>query len=190
MLLAHRIALAPNHKQAAYFARASGVARFAYNWALAEWRCEYKEGGKPSEMMLRKRLNALKRKQFPWMLEVSKCAAQEAIINLGVSFSNFFRDCKKPKAQRRFHYPKPKKKGVHDSFCAANEVGTFRCDGKRVKLPVVGWVRMREALRFEGIAKYVTVAREGDRWLASILVETPEPKKLNQPCLAVGAISA
>ena len=109
--------------------------------------------------MLRKRLNALKREQFPWMLEVSKCAAQEAIINLGVSFSNFFRDCKKPKAQRRFHYPKPKKKGVHDSFCAANEVGTFRCDGKRVKLPVVGWVRMREALRFEGIAKYVTVAR-------------------------------
>jgi hypothetical protein len=58
-------------------------------------------------MMLRKRLNALKREQFPWMLEVSKCAAQEAIINLGVSFSNFFRDCKKPKAQRRFHYPKP-----------------------------------------------------------------------------------
>ena len=80
---------------------------------------------------------------IPWLLEVSKCAAQEAIINLGVSFSNFFRDCKK-KAQRRFHYPKPKKKGVHDSFCAANEVGTFRCDGKRVKLPVVGWVRMRE----------------------------------------------
>jgi putative transposase len=45
---------------------------------------------------------------------------------------------------------------------------------------------MREALRFEGIAKYVTVAREGDRWFASILVETPEPKKLNQPCLVVG----
>ena len=118
MLLAHRIALAPNNKQAAYFARASGVARFAYNWALAEWRCQYKAGGKPSEMMLRKRLNALKREQFPWMLEVSKCAAQEAIINLGVSFSNFFRDCKKPKAQRRFHYPKPKKKGVHDSMIA------------------------------------------------------------------------
>jgi transposase len=61
MLLAHRIALAPNNKQAAYFARASGVARFAYNWALAEWRCEYKAGGKPSGMMLRKRLNAIAR---------------------------------------------------------------------------------------------------------------------------------
>ena len=38
MLLAHRIALAPNHRQATYFARAAGTARFAYfayNWALA-----------------------------------------------------------------------------------------------------------------------------------------------------------
>jgi len=28
--------------------------------------------------------------------------------------------------------------------------GTFRRDGKRVKLPVIGWMRMREAARFEG----------------------------------------
>ena len=51
---------------------------------------------------------------------------------------------------------------------------------------MIGWVRMREALRFAGIAKYVTVSREGDRWFASILVETSEPKKLNQASLAVG----
>lgn len=186
MLLAHKIALDPNNKQATYFAKASGAARFAYNWALGEWKREFEAGGKPSDAALRKRLNASKREQFPWMFEVTKCAPQEAIINLGVGFSNFFRDCKKPKAQRRFHYPKPKKKGVHDSFCAANEAGTFRCDGKRVKLPVVGWVRMREALRFAGVAKYVTVSHEGDKWFASILVETPEPKKVSQPCVAVG----
>jgi len=36
MLIAHRIALDPNNTQATYLARASGVARFAYNWALAE----------------------------------------------------------------------------------------------------------------------------------------------------------
>jgi putative transposase len=186
MLIAHKIALDPNNKQATYFAKASGAARFAYNWALGEWRREYKEGGKPSDASLRKRLNAMKREQFPWMLEVSKCAVQESVINLGGAFTNFFRDCQKPKAQRRFHYPKPKKKGVHDSFCAANEAGTFRCDGKRVRLPVIGWVRMRESLRFAGVPKYVTVSREGERWFASILVETPEPQKLNQPCVAVG----
>src|SRR5258708_15933492 len=127
MLLAHRIALAPNNKQAAYFARASGVARFAYNWALAEWRCEYKAGGKPSEMMLRKRLNALKREQFPWMLEVSKCAAQDAIINLVVTFSNFFRGARKPKAHRRFHYPKPQTKGVQSTFLPPHSVPASPC---------------------------------------------------------------
>jgi putative transposase len=36
MLLAHKIALDPTNKQRTYFARASGVARFAYNWALGE----------------------------------------------------------------------------------------------------------------------------------------------------------
>ncbi|WP_338018718.1 helix-turn-helix domain-containing protein, partial [Ectothiorhodospira sp. 9100] len=41
MIRAHRIALAPNNRQATYFARAAGTARFAYNWALAEWQCQY-----------------------------------------------------------------------------------------------------------------------------------------------------
>ena len=49
MLIAHKIALDPNNEQATYFAKASGTARFADNWALAEWRREHTEGGKPSD---------------------------------------------------------------------------------------------------------------------------------------------
>jgi hypothetical protein len=41
MLIAHRIALDPTDKSRTYFARASGVARFAWNWALAEWQQQY-----------------------------------------------------------------------------------------------------------------------------------------------------
>ena len=41
MLIAHKITLKPNNVQATYFARASGTARFAYNWALAEWTKQY-----------------------------------------------------------------------------------------------------------------------------------------------------
>ena len=41
MLIAHRIALDPNNVQATYLARAAGVARFAYNWALSEWQRQY-----------------------------------------------------------------------------------------------------------------------------------------------------
>ena len=186
MLIVHKIALNPNNKQATYFARGCGVARFAYNWALAEWQKEREQGGKPNDASLRRKLNTAKREQFPWMFDVTKCAAQEAIINLGVAFNNFFRDCQKPKSQRRFHFPRFKKKGKGDSFCAANEAGTFRCEGKRVKLPKIGWVRMREALRFEGTAKSVTISREADRWFASILIETPEPIQKQHPAVAVG----
>jgi putative transposase len=166
MLTAHRIALDPTNKQRTYFARASGTARFAWNWALGEWREQYKAGSKPSEVSLRKKLNAIKREQFPWMFDVTKCAVQEAIIDLGSAFNRFF--------ENKARYPRFKKKGVHDSFCAANEVGTFRCDGKRIKLPKIGWVRMREAVRFGGVLKRVTVSRTADRWFASILVGTDD----------------
>jgi putative transposase len=90
MLLAHKIALDPNAAQRLYFARAAGTARFAYNWALAAWQKQYKAGGKPSEVSLRRQLNAVKREQFPWMFDVTKCAVQEAIIDLGSSFRAFF----------------------------------------------------------------------------------------------------
>jgi len=38
MILAHKIELQANNKQRTYFAKASGTARFAYNWALNQWQ--------------------------------------------------------------------------------------------------------------------------------------------------------
>lgn len=184
MLIAHRIALDPANKQRTYFARASGTARFAWNWALAEWqrqhaaRREDQSLPAPSDAGLRRQLNGLKREQFPWMFDVTKCAAQEAIIDLGGAFRSFF--------EKRGRYPRFKKKGVRDSFCAANEAGTFRTDGKRIKLPVVGWVRMREELRFSGKLKRVTISREADRWFASVMVEAADIAPAEQPSDAVG----
>ena len=39
-------------------------------------------------------LNSLKETEFPWMYEVSKCAAQEALRDLDRAFQNFFRGLK------------------------------------------------------------------------------------------------
>ena len=96
MLTAHLIALDPNDFQATYFSKTCGVARFAYNWALAEWQKQFEEHKKdpakqkPTEGALRRLLNSIKREQFPWMLEVTKNAPQMAIIHLGKAFKNFF----------------------------------------------------------------------------------------------------
>ncbi|VVM08546.1 hypothetical protein MAMC_02263 [Methylacidimicrobium cyclopophantes] len=60
MLTAHKIALRPNNVQATDFAKAAGTARFAYNWALAEWKRQYeawkadKSLPKPSQTALRR----------------------------------------------------------------------------------------------------------------------------------------
>ena len=184
MLIAHRVELDPTDRQRTAFARAAGTARFAYNWALAEWRRRHAAREKdrtlpaPSEMALRRDLNALKRSLYPWMLEVTKCAVQEAVIDLGAAFRSFF--------DRRGRYPRFKRRGVRDGFCAANEVWNSVCDGRRIKLPRVGSVRMREALRFPGQPRRVTVSREADRWFASVLVEVADPAPLSHPEPCVG----
>ena len=184
MLIAHRIALDPTNKQRSYFAKGAGTARFAYNWALGEWRRLYEARKtdpalpQPTDAVLRRRLNEIKRATFPWMFDVTKCAAQEAIIDLGSAFRSFF--------EKRGRYPRFKKKGASDSFCAANEVGTFRIEDRRIKLPVIGWVRLRESPRFDGVAKRVTVSRTADRWFASILFEVADTVAAMPPISAVG----
>lgn len=178
MLLAHKIALAPNDAQALYFARASGTARFAWNWALAEWQRQYRDGSKPSDMALRRDLNRVKREQFPWMFDVTKCAVQEAVIDLGSAFRSFF--------EKRGAYPRFKNHDSRKSFCAANESGTFRAAGKRIKLPIVGWVQMREAVRFSGPLKRATVSLEGGRWFVALMIDTPDVQPLTGLQGAVG----
>ena len=166
MLRAHKIALDPNNAQATHFARACGVARFAYNWALAEWTRQYEAWKadnslpRPNQMALRRQLNAIKRSEFPWMLEVTKCAPQLAIMQLGEAFRNFF--------ALRAKYPKFRKKGIHDRFSISND--QFHIDGRRIRIPNLGWVRMREALRFRGKIVSATISRVADRWFASICV--------------------
>ena len=184
MLIAHKIRLDPNNAQATYFARASGVARFAYNWALAEWQKQYEASKrdtslpKPSQLSLRRQLNAIKKEQYPWMLEVTKNAPQMAIIQLGVAFKNFFTG--------KARYPKFRKKGVHDRFSITND--QLSIDGSRIRIPALGWVRMREVLRFEGKIMSATISRLADQWFVSITVETESltlPKAQNQGAVGV-----
>ena len=185
MLMAHKIALDPNNTQATYFARAAGTARFAYNWALDEWQRQYdawKQDNslpKPSQAALRRQLNALKRERFPWMLEVTKNAPQMAIIQLGEAFKNFWAG--------RAKFPKFRKKGVDDRFTLTND--RFRVEGPRIRIPNLGWVRMRESLRFTGKILSATISRVADRWFVSITVDTHDgshlPKAENQGAVGV-----
>ena len=172
MMVSHKIRLDPNNLQATYFAQAAGTARFAHNWALEEWGRQYQAHlldpalPKPSEAALRRQLNAIKRNEFPWMLEVTKCAPQMAIIQLGQAFDNFF--------AHRAAYPTYRCKGRDDRFTLTND--QFKVDGKHIHIPKLGWVRMRESLRFTGHIVSACISHTADHWYVSITVDTLEER--------------
>src|SRR5262245_36117912 len=82
MQRAHKIRLNPTPEQEVYFRKAAGTARFVYNWGLKEVKRALDDGRKPeSPLDLKVRFNAIKREQFPWVYEVTKCAAEGAFHN-------------------------------------------------------------------------------------------------------------
>ncbi len=164
MIFAHKIALDLTKSQEAYCRRAAGTARFTYNWALAEWQRQYRAGEKPTALKLKTQWNALKHERFPWVAEVHKDANQQPFTHLRTAFQKFFR--------REAGYPTFKKKDQHDSFYVSNDKCTFQ--GTRLRLPVLGAVRMREALRFTGKVMSVTVSRVAQRWYASVAVRVED----------------
>ena len=178
VVLSQQIALHPTAGQAELLCQPVGVSRFAYNGALAEWQRQYQAGEKPREAALRRQLNSIKQQQFPWMLLVPKSVPQQALKNCGAAFQRFFR--------KQGGYPKFKKKGVRDAARLDNGPGTFEFDGQRVRLAVLGWVKLREELRFSGQALSTTVRRVAGRWLVSVPVEVELPEAVRESQAAVG----
>jgi putative transposase len=132
--------------QATYFRRACGTKRYAFNWGLAEWKRMYEAGEKPNADKIKRRWNAHRKAELPWTYDVTMCASGQAITDLGTAFSNFFRDCKRPKEQRHFRYPRFKKKALNESFALWND--PFEVCGREVRIPKLGAVKLREELRF------------------------------------------
>jgi putative transposase len=175
MIKAHKIRLHPTPEQATYFARAAGTARFTFNWAVAQWQQQYEAGGKPSALALRTHFNAIKKAQFPWVYEVTKCAVEGAFMDVAVAFKNFFEG---RKAGRKIGYPKFKsKKRSRPSFYLAND--KFSVGDHFLDVPKLGRVNMAEKLRFSGKILSARVTKTAAWWFVSIAVEMPDDIPLN-----------
>jgi putative transposase len=180
MIFAHKIALDLTQDQEAYCRRAAGTARLTYNWGLAKWQRQYHTGEKPTAAKLKQQWNALKYERYPWLQDIHRDAHAQPFANLQSAFHAFFQNLKDRKAgktKRKVGYPTFKKKGHHDSFYIAND--KVQVQGKRLRIPKLGWVRMREAVRFTGKLMAAVISRTADRWYVSLSVQV-EP--LPPPC--------
>ncbi|MFH1579907.1 MAG: RNA-guided endonuclease TnpB family protein [Thermoplasmatota archaeon] len=184
---AHRFELKPNNAQRTLFAKCAGVTRFAWNWALYERQRLYleKQGDErfTNAIEQHRRLNVLKKTDFPWMYEVSKCIPQEALRNLDSAYILYR---KARKAGRKARLPNFKKKGRgRDAF--AFTAGAIRAEGTHVVLPRIGHVRVKEPAIFDGRILRATVSRDTNRWFVSFTVElnAPNPQSPSGPAVGV-----
>ena len=186
--ISHKIELVPNNKQKSYFRKAFGCARLAYNWGLAEWQRRHKEGEKVDAYGLKKAFNAIKKEEYPFVLEVTKYATQQPFINLGKAFKKFFEDLKRGAVS----YPQFKKKKDNEGsfYIGGDQVSLSdtnrnsmalkkmphneRQKCQYLKVPNLGWVKMTERLRFIGKVNGVVVSQQGDKYFASFSVQVTE----------------
>ena len=176
MILGHVIRLDPTEKQANALSRAAGVSRFAYNWALEEYEKRRKAGIKVSVYDLKKEWNALKREEFPWVLESPRDANSQPFADLRQAVTNRVRSVRGERRGRRVGSPRFRKKGVNDSFYVANDRFSLHPRGKRgiVRLSVIGNVRTMERLRWTGKILSGRVFRQAGLWYLAVNVEVPD----------------
>jgi putative transposase len=168
MLLGFKTELKINKQQKLLLAQHAGVARHAWNQGLAlcqqvliHNRTNPDDKIKfPTAIDLHKWLVAAVKSTHPWYYEVSKCAPQYALRHLSDAFKSFFKKVK--------GFPNFKKKGRHDSFTLD---GTIHIDHKKVRVPIIGWLKTYELLPFGYKPKSVTISKQADRWFISWKIE-------------------
>jgi len=131
-------------------------------------------------MELNSRLNYIKEEDYPWMKDVTKHAAEHALVNLGKAFDNYLSGKSK--------YPNFHRKYRNDSFYLHHN--DIKLNGKHIKIPKLGWVKMTEPLRFDGKINSATVSRTADKWFVSIAVEMRKrdilPRAVNEIGIDLG----
>ena len=178
MKKSHRIALKPTPEQESLFGQHAGYARFAYNWALGEFKAGLDVGEWLTERSLRPRWTVVKSMITPWGAELSQNAAKYAIIDFGAAAEGWGEYRRKAKAGkrpgRRVGFPRFKRRKHEQGFRVDNGPDTVRVDSKVVILPKIGRVAMTENLRFPGSIREVTINRTAGMWFACFCIEDGE----------------
>jgi putative transposase len=183
MLLGFKTQLKVNKQQRLLLAQHAGVARHAWNQGLAlcqqvllHNKLNPQDKIKfPTAIDLHKWLVAAIKSTLPWYYEVSKCAPQYALRYLSDAFKSFFKKSK--------GFPKFKKKGRHDSFTLD---GAIKTDYRKIKVPVIGWLKTYEILPTGYKPKSVTISKQADKWFISWKLEVnPKSTPKNQEFVGV-----
>lgn len=143
------------------FEKTFGCSRFIWNQMLADKITYYKETGQTL-----KNTPAQYKKDYPWLKEVDSFALCNVQLNLQKAYKSFF--------QSNFGFPKfkSKKKMSHQSYKTNNNQGIMVINNNRIKLPKVGWVKVKAHRQVKGLIKSATISKTTTgKYFISILCE-------------------
>ena len=106
MKRSHLVALRPTAEQESLFRQHAGYARYAYNWAVGEFKAGLDVGEWLSERTLRPRWNRVNGIIAPWAAPLSQNAAKYAIIDLGQAGERLGRLSPSGEVRRAFRSPR------------------------------------------------------------------------------------
>ena len=192
MLRSYKTELKPTAEQIHKINGSIGTCRFVYNFFLAENQKRYAQGEKfMSGYDFQKWLNNEYLPQHPeyeWVKETSSKAVKQSIMNADGAYRRFF--------QGKAGFPRFKKKGKSEAkmyFVKTDRKAVIHCERHRIKIPTVGWVRLKEKNYIPTDAEHFViksghVSKQGDRYYVSVLVEQETPWYKNSKKCSAGRI--
>ena len=190
MLKSFKTEINPSKEQIVKINKTIGTCRYIYNFYLAHNKELYDKGekfksGKSFSVWLNNEYLPNNPDKL-WIKDVSSKAVKKSIENGCTAFMGFF--------NHQSNYPKFKKKDKSDVkmyFVRSDAKSTIQCERHRIKIPTLGWVRLKEkgyipTTKDGYIIKSGTISKKAGRYYVSVLVELPEPNITNNSNDGIG----
>ena len=159
-----RVRLSPNKEQKGKIDTTINCCRFVYNYMLARNEKAYKRRGDHLNYNAMQNLLPEMKEYLPWLAEADSQALKYACRQLSNAYEKFFK--------KKAGYPNFKSKRNGIQSYTTTHASTIHYEKGRVKIPCIGWVKVKDDRQLTGKICYITIVREYGKYYASITYKT------------------
>ena len=189
MLKSYKTEIDPTPEQKQRINRTIGTCRYVYNFYIAHNRELYEKGEK---FMTGKSFSVWINNEYipnnpdkAWIKEVYSKAVKKSIEDGYTAFKRFF--------NHQSAFPRYKKKGRSEAkmYFVKNNPNDCICERHRIKIPTLGWVRLKEkgyipTTKDGWKVRSGTLSVKAGRYYVSALVEMPDPQRISSNNRGIG----
>lgn len=172
LLKSFKTEIDPTPEQKIQIHKTIGTCRYIYNFYLAHNKELYKTDksfmtGKDFSIWLNNTYLPI-HPELNWIKEVSSKSVKKSMEDGYTAFMKFFK--------KQTNFPKFKKKTHSDvkMYFVKNNQKDCLCERHRIKIPTLGWVKIKEKGYLPNAIKSGTVSMKAGRYYVSVLAELPD----------------